>query len=75
MELFTTLKRFIQEEHLWHSKVCTKKRSDSSDGLLNENSTPSTPLTPPDNLASTDKGNTNSLEQQDISEETMLYSL
>lgn len=52
-----------------------KKRSDSSDGLLNENSTPSTPLTPPDNLASTDKGNTNSLEQQDISEETMLYSL
>ena len=27
MELFTTLKRFIQEEHLWLSKVCTKKEA------------------------------------------------
>ena len=27
MELFTTLKRFILEEHLWHSKVCTKKEA------------------------------------------------
>lgn len=52
-----------------------KKRSDSSDGLLNENSTPSTPLTPPDNLAPADKGSEESSETQAKSEKGAQYSL
>lgn len=42
-----------------------KKRSDSSDGLMNENPSPSTPLAPSDNLTSADKGRNNLGENQE----------
>jgi hypothetical protein len=43
--------------------------------LLNENSTPSTPLTPPDNLAPIDKGNANSSDVQAKSGKGARHSL
>ena len=67
MERYIILKRLGWGVNLLHSNLCTKKRSDSFDGLLNINSTPSMPIAPSDNLTSANESTMQSANSQENS--------